>query len=69
MTRCCSACDHVPGKKADEAAKLYQQIVRDYPNSEYVERRRKLNIIGAAIPDPDPIKKDLHHAEAGFMPI
>jgi outer membrane assembly lipoprotein YfiO len=47
-------------EEPDEAAKYYQQLVRDYPNSEYVEKAKdQLNIIGAAIPDPDPIKKDL----------
>ena len=56
-------------EEPDEAAKLYQQIVRDFPNSEYVERaKEQLNIIGAAIPDPDPIKKDLPPCEKpGFM--
>jgi outer membrane protein assembly factor BamD len=47
-------------EEPDEAAKYYQQLVRDYPNSEYVDKAKdQLNIIGAAIPDPDPIKKDL----------
>jgi outer membrane protein assembly factor BamD len=51
-------------EEPDEAAKLYQQLVRDYPNSEYVEKaKEQLNIIGAAIPDPDPIKKDLPTCE------
>src|SRR5207253_536963 len=46
-------------EEPDEAAKFYQQLVRDYPNSEYVDKaKEQLNIIGAAIPDPDPIKKD-----------
>lgn len=44
-------------EEPDEAAKLYQQLVRDYPNSEYVEKAKdQLNIIGAPIPEPDPIK-------------
>jgi outer membrane protein assembly factor BamD len=47
-------------EEPDEAAKLYQRLVRDFPNSEYVEKaKEQLNIIGAAIPDPDPIKKTL----------
>lgn len=56
-------------EEPDEAAKLYQLIVRDFPNSEYVEKaKEQLNIIGAAIPDPDPIKKDLPPCEKlGFM--
>jgi len=44
-------------EEPDEAAKLYQQLVRDYPNSQYVEKAKdQLNIIGAPIPEPDPIK-------------
>jgi outer membrane protein assembly factor BamD len=56
-------------EEPDEAAKLYQQLVRDYPNSEYVEKaKEQLNVIGAPIPDPDPIKKDLPPCEKpGFM--
>ena len=56
-------------EEPDEAAKLYQQLVRDYPNSEYVDKaKEQLNVIGATIPDPDPIKKDISPCEKpGFM--
>jgi len=56
-------------EEPDEAAKYYQQVVRDYPNSPYVDKaKEQLNIIGAAIPDPDPIKKNLAPCEKlGFM--
>ncbi len=51
-------------EEPDEAAKFYQQLVRDYPNSEYLEKAKdQLNIIGAAIPEPDPIKKNLPTCE------
>ena len=51
-------------EEPDEAAKLYQRLVRDYPNSEYVEKaKEQLNIIGATIPEPDPIKKTLPTCE------
>ncbi len=51
-------------EEPDEAAKLYQQLVRDYPNSEFVDKaKEQLNIIGAAIPEPDPIKKNLPTCE------
>ncbi len=44
-------------EEPDEAAKYYQRIVRDFPNSEFAEKaREQLNIIGAEIPPPDPIK-------------
>ena len=56
-------------EEPDEAAKLYQQLVRDYPNSDYIDKaKEQLNIIGAPIPDPDPIKKDIPTCEKpGFM--
>jgi outer membrane protein assembly factor BamD len=56
-------------EEPDEAAKLYQQLVRDYPNSDYVDKaKEQLNIIGATIPEPDPIKKDLSPCEKpGFV--
>jgi len=51
-------------EEPDEAAKFYQQLVRDFPNSEFVEKAKdQLKIIGAAIPDPDPIKKSLPTCE------
>jgi outer membrane protein assembly factor BamD len=41
-------------EEPDEAAKYYQRIVRDYPNSDFVEKaREQLNIIGATVPEPD----------------
>lgn len=42
-------------EETDQAAKYYQQIVRDYPNSDYVEKsKEQLEIIGAKIPEPNP---------------
>src|SRR5256884_9068359 len=47
-------------EEPDEAAKYFQQLARDYPNSQFVDKAKdQLNIIGAAIPEPDPIKKNL----------
>lgn len=47
-------------EEPDVAAKYYQQIVRDYPNSDYVDKaKEQLNVIGAPIPEPDPIKKTM----------
>lgn len=47
-------------EEPDEAAKYYQQVVRDWPNSDYAERAKdQLTIIGAKVPDPDPIKKNM----------
>lgn len=51
-------------EEPDEAAKFYQQLVRDHPNSEFVEKaKEQLAVIGAAIPEPDPIKKSLPTCE------
>jgi outer membrane protein assembly factor BamD len=51
-------------EEPDEAAKYYQQLVRDYPNSEFTDKaKEQLNVIGAAIPEPDPIKKNLPTCE------
>lgn len=42
-------------EEPDEAAKYYQRVVREFPNSEFVERaKEQLTVIGAAIPEPDP---------------
>jgi len=56
-------------EEPDEAAKYYQQLVRDYPNSQFVDKAKdQLNIIGSAIPEPDPIKKTLAPcAKPGFV--
>lgn len=47
-------------EEPDEAAKYYQRIVRDYPNSEFGEKaKEQLNIIGATIPEPNPDRKNV----------
>ncbi|HSP62217.1 MAG TPA: outer membrane protein assembly factor BamD [Pyrinomonadaceae bacterium] len=51
-------------EEPDEAAKLFQELVRDFPNSDLVEKAKdQLNIIGAAIPEPDPIRKTMPPCE------
>lgn len=56
-------------EEPDEAAKFYQRIVRDYPNSDYLEKtKEQLNIIGAPIPEPNPERKNVAAPERpGFM--
>lgn len=45
-------------EETDQAARYFQDIVRDYPNSEWVEKsKEQLNIIGAKIPDPDESRR------------
>ncbi len=47
-------------EEPDEAAKYYQRIARDFPNSDFVEKAKdQLNIIGAPIPEPDPARKNV----------
>ena len=42
-------------EETDQAAKYFQRIVRDYPNSNFVEKaKEQLNLIGAEVPVPDP---------------
>lgn len=44
-------------EETDQAAKYYQRLVRDYPNSDYVDKaKEQLKLIGASIPEPDPAK-------------
>jgi outer membrane assembly lipoprotein YfiO len=42
-------------EETDQAAKYYQQLARDYPNSDYIEKaKEQLQLIGASIPPPNP---------------
>ena len=42
-------------EETDQAARYYQQLVRDYPNSDYVEKaKEQLQLIGASVPAPNP---------------
>ena len=42
-------------EETDQAARYFQKIVSDYPNSEYVDKaREQLGLIGATIPQQDP---------------
>ena len=56
-------------EEPDEAAKYYQRIVRDYPNSDFVEKaREQLNIIGATVPEPDKTRMTVAPPERpGFI--
>ncbi len=56
-------------EEPDEAAKYYQDLLRNFPNSEYADKaREQLSIIGAPVPDADPARKNVKPAERpGFM--
>ncbi|CAN5285227.1 hypothetical protein BH10ACI1_BH10ACI1_19310 [soil metagenome] len=53
----------------DQAIKYFQQIVRDYPNSEYVEKsKEQLQLMGATIPEPNPDRREVMPVEdASFL--
>lgn len=47
-------------EETDQAARFFQRIVRDYPNSEYVKKsKEQLELIGAEIPEPDPDRVEI----------
>src|SRR5687767_2819557 len=56
-------------EEPDEAAKFYQELLRNFPNSEYADKaKEQLSIIGAPVPDADPARKNVMPAERpGFM--
>jgi tetratricopeptide (TPR) repeat protein len=56
-------------EEPDEAAKYYQNLVRNYPNSDYADKAKdQLSIIGVPIPEPDPTRKNvLPPDRPGFM--
>lgn len=55
-------------EEPDEAARYYQKLIQDFPESQYNEKaREQLNIIGAPIPEkgtPNPCSR---RVEQGFM--
>lgn len=49
------AVTYVAEEETDQAARYFQQIVRDYPNSDYVTKaKEQLELIGATVPAPNP---------------
>jgi outer membrane protein assembly factor BamD len=51
-------------EETDQAARYFQQLVRDYPNSEYVAKaKEQLTLIGATIPTPNPDRMKVMPAE------
>jgi outer membrane assembly lipoprotein YfiO len=49
------AVTYVVEEETDQAARYFQRIVSDYPNSDYVEKsKEQLQLIGATIPQPNP---------------
>lgn len=51
---------YIQVEEPDEAAKYFTRVARDYPNGDYAERaKEELQKIGAQVPEPDPIKKNM----------
>ncbi len=47
-------------EETDQAAKYFQRIVSDYPNSDYVEKaKEQLQLIGGTIPETNPEKTNI----------
>lgn len=47
-------------EETDQAARYFQRIVRDYPNSDYlIESKKQLELIGASIPEPNPERMNI----------
>jgi outer membrane protein assembly factor BamD len=56
-------------EEPDEAAKYYQDLLRNFPNSDYADKaKEQLSIIGVPIPEADPNRRNVLPAERrGFM--
>jgi len=56
-------------EEPDEAARYYQELLRNFPNSDYAEKaKEQLSIIGLEIPVADPARKNVPAPERpGFM--
>ena len=60
---------YVQEEEPDEAAKVYQRLVREYPNCQWTEKaKEQLQAIGAPVPEPDKDALNRPCAEQpGFM--
>jgi outer membrane protein assembly factor BamD len=55
---------YVIEEETDEAARYFQRVVSDYPDSEYVEKAsEQLRLIGASVPEANPERKDATRCE------
>ena len=60
------AVTYMTEEETDQAARYFQKIISDYPNSEYVEKsKEQLNLIGASIPEPNPERKNVVRPDDG----
>jgi outer membrane protein assembly factor BamD len=56
-------------EEPDEAARYYQDLLRNFPNSDFADKAKdQLSIIGVPVPDPDPARKSfVGPASPGFV--
>jgi outer membrane protein assembly factor BamD (BamD/ComL family) len=55
-------------EEPDEAARYYQKLVQEYPESEYIEKaKEQLNIIGAPVPDKAAANRCSKRQSQSFM--
>lgn len=60
------AVTYMTEEETDQAARYFQRIVRDYPNSEYVAKsKEQLELIGASIPEPNPERASFSRPDDG----
>ncbi|MGD9628209.1 MAG: outer membrane protein assembly factor BamD [Pyrinomonadaceae bacterium] len=60
------AVTYMTEEETDQAARYFQRIIRDYPNSEYVAKsKEQLELIGASIPEPDPERMSVTRPDDG----
>lgn len=60
------AVTYMTEEETDQAARYFQRIVRDYPNSEYVEKaKEQLGLIGASVPEPNPERASVTRPDDG----
>ncbi|MGI8495957.1 MAG: tetratricopeptide repeat protein, partial [Pyrinomonadaceae bacterium] len=44
-------------EETDQAVRYFQRLVKEYPNSDYADKaKEQLELMGAAIPEPDPTR-------------
>jgi len=44
-------------EETDQAARYFQKLISQYPNSDYVDKaKEQLQLIGASVPTPDPVR-------------
>jgi tetratricopeptide (TPR) repeat protein len=59
---------YIQEEEPDEAVKYLQRIVRDYPNCDFAQQaKEQLNVIGGAVPEPNPERKSVPCAERPGM--